>query len=34
MLYKLFRAIKQSNTSVKKAFQLIDMDGSKEISKS
>ena len=32
-LYSLFRAIKKANITVRKAFQIIDMDGSNEISK-
>lgn len=27
-LYRLFRAIKKANITVRKAFQIIDMDGS------
>ena len=27
-LFRLFKAIKQANISVKKAFQIIDIDGS------
>ena len=32
-LYRLFKAIKQANVTVRKAFQMIDMDGSNEVSK-
>jgi hypothetical protein len=32
-LYRLFKAIKQANITVRKAFQIIDMDGSNEVSK-
>ena len=32
-LYRLFKAIKQANISVRKAFQIIDMDGSNSVSK-
>jgi len=32
-LYRLFKAIKQANISIRKAFQIIDMDGSNEVSK-
>jgi hypothetical protein len=32
-LYRLFKAIKQANISIKKAFQIIDMDGSNAITK-
>jgi hypothetical protein len=33
-IYLFFKAIKQSNISIKKAFQIIDKDGSNSISKS
>lgn len=33
-MYKLFKAIKQANITIRKAFQIIDMDGSNQISKS
>jgi Ca2+-binding EF-hand superfamily protein len=33
-LYRLFKAIKQANVSVRKAFQIIDKDGSNSVSKS
>jgi Ca2+-binding EF-hand superfamily protein len=32
-MYRLFKAIKQANISVRKAFQIIDMDGSNQVSK-
>ena len=32
-LYRLFKAIKQANITVRKAFQIIDKDGSNEVSK-
>ena len=34
VIYQFFRAIKKANISIKKAFQIIDMDGSNKISKS
>ncbi len=33
-LYRLFKAIKQANINIRKAFQIIDMDGSNSVSKS
>ncbi len=32
-LYRLFKAIKQANITVRKAFKIIDKDGSNEVSK-
>ena len=32
-LFRLFKAIKQANITVRRAFQMIDMDGSNEITK-
>jgi len=32
-LFRLFKAIKQANISVRKAFQMIDVDGSNEVTK-
>lgn len=33
-IYLFFKAIKQANISIKKAFQIVDMDGSNSITKS
>ena len=33
-LYLFFKAIKKANLSIKKAFQIVDVDGSNEITKS
>lgn len=33
VIFDFFRAIKKANISIKKAFQIIDMDGSNQISK-
>lgn len=33
VIYQFFKAIKHANISVKKAFQIVDMDGSNKISK-
>ena len=33
VIFDFFRAIKRANISIKKAFQIIDMDGSNQISK-
>ena len=32
-LYRLFKAIKQANINIRKAFQIIDKDGSNQVSK-